>query len=113
MKTVIFKETPLTAEQLDNVSGGTCIETANDTRFLNSLNGSTDRFGAVKCFLSGRPIIKMVEDAWRKVGIIADVYTGGNDNTYKYNGKQISQEQARQIAMDVTGHHMTTKDWKW
>lgn len=113
MKTVIFKETPLSVEQLDNVSGGTCIETANDTRFLNSLNGSTDRFGVVKCALGGEELKSIVEDAWAKVGITANIYTGFSDNNYYYKGNKITQEQARQIAMDVTGHHMTTKDWKW
>lgn len=37
-------------DELDNVAGGTCNELADDSRFLNSLNGSTDRYGATKVF---------------------------------------------------------------
>ena len=103
----------MTFEQLNEVAGGTCCEAANDTRFLNSLNGSTDRFGTFKCFCSGRPIIKMIEDAWTKLGITANVYTGGKDNTYYYNVNEITQEEARQYAMRVTGHYMNRSEWDW
>ena len=113
MKTVILKETPLTVEQLDNVTGASTSETADDTRFLNSLNGSTDRYGCFKCILLGKDLMKKVDIAWSKVGIVSKVHTGSNKNVYYHNGKEITQEQARQIAMDVTGHHMTTKDWQW
>ena len=110
---MIYAAEILNEEQLNLVAGGTCSETADDTRFLNSLNGSTDRFGAFKCFWSGRPVIKMVEDAWAKLGITADIGTGSKDNSYYYNGKQITQEEARQHAMQVTGHYMRESDWKW
>lgn len=33
-------ETKLSDEELSKVAGGMCYETADDTRFLNSLNGS-------------------------------------------------------------------------
>lgn len=99
--------------ELDQVAGGTCFEAADDSRFLNSLNHSMDRFGALKCFLSGRPIIKMIEDAWEKVGIRADIGTGSKKNSYYYKGEEITQEQARQHAMEVTGHYMKRSDWDW
>lgn len=94
MKTVILKETPLTAEQLDNVTGASTSETADDTRFLNSLNGSTDRYGCFKCILLGKDLMKKVDIAWSKVGIVSKVHTGSNKNIYKYNGKQITKNAA-------------------
>ena len=37
-------------EELDNVAGGTAGQMADDSRFLNSLNGLTDRYGAFRTF---------------------------------------------------------------
>jgi len=37
----------------------------------------------------------------------------GKHNRYYLNGRQITQEEARQYAMKKTGHFMTEKDWKW
>ena len=43
----------LNDNELELVNGGTYWQTANDSRFLNSLNGSTDRYGAFKIFIDG------------------------------------------------------------
>ena len=103
-------------DELDGVAGGNCYETADDSRFLNSLNGSCDRYGATKILL-GIADHKEIEKAWSGVGIEAHLspyaYRGEDDNKYYLNGQEITQEQARQHAMNVTGHHMTEADWKW
>lgn len=102
-------------EELDNVAGGTCYEMADDSRFLNSLNGSCDRYGATKCFFiggSGRD--EEIKKAWATVGISVELHNYLDvDNRYYLNGEKITQEQARQHAMKVTGHYMTESDWKW
>ena len=110
----------LTDEELDNVAGGNCIESADDSRFLNSLNGSTDRYGATRIFFSMgfTGIDAEISDAWAKVGVEAEIDSGkllncGEKNIYKINGKQVTQEEARKHAMQVTGHHMERKDWDW
>ena len=36
----------LNNEELEQVAGGSAYDLADDSRFLNSLNGSTDRYGA-------------------------------------------------------------------
>ena len=91
-------------EELDKVAGGTFHEVADDSHFLNSLNGSCDRYGSVEETKKG----------WATVGITADLSNiAWEHNKYYLNGKQITQEEARQHAMKVTGHHMTEKDWKW
>ena len=42
----ILQDEMMSADELDAVAGGDCHETADDSRFLNSLNGSCDRYGA-------------------------------------------------------------------
>ena len=99
-------------EELDQVAGGTASEIADDSRFLNSLNGSTDRYGSFRTFWgAGHEEIK---NAWASLGIETDLDSStGGDNKYYLNGQEITQEQARQHAMKVTGHYMTESDWKW
>ncbi|MBR4153401.1 MAG: hypothetical protein IKT98_10640 [Selenomonadaceae bacterium] len=103
----------LTDEELDGVAGGNCYQMADDSRFLNSLNGSCDRYGATKIFLE---IVnyKEIRKAWSQVGIEAHIktYTTG-ENKYYLNGQEITQEEARQHAMKVTGHYMSESEWNW
>ena len=105
----------LSDEELDKVAGGTCNEIADDSRFLNSLNGSCDRYGAARIFFEA-PFVgspdEEVKKAWAKLGITAE-FEELTDNRYYLNGQQITQEQARQHAMNVTGHHMPESEWKW
>lgn len=109
-----FADEMLSDEELDAVSGGSCNELADDSRFLNSLNGSTDRYGATKMFFSGGTgRVQEVKDAWAKLGITTDLTNLGWDNKYYLNGQRITQEEARRHAMKVTGHYMTESDWKW
>ena len=78
----------------------------------NSLNGSCDRYGSTKIFFEIGA--SEVEEAWKTVGIEANFDNAlCGKNVYKLNGKQISQEEARQHAMKVTGHYMNESDWKW
>ncbi|MBE8952129.1 MAG: hypothetical protein SR1Q7_03160 [Quinella sp. 1Q7] len=104
-------------DELDQVAGGECSETANDSRFLNSLNGSCDRYGDDRIAWSFGVHNAEIEKAWSTVGIKAEVYFAqfpfGKSNKYYLDGQQITQEQARQHAMKVTGHYMTEKDWNW
>ncbi|MBQ6005967.1 MAG: hypothetical protein IJL14_06945 [Selenomonadaceae bacterium] len=102
--------------ELDRVAGGTYSETADDSRFLNSLNGSTDRYGDER-ILYGNHDGEIVR-GWAKVGVQALIYSGsffngGSYNKYFINGNQVTQEQARQHAMNVTGHYMKRSDWEW
>ena len=113
-----FANEMLTDDELDNVAGGTCYEMADDSRFLNSLNGSTDRYGATKCWfdMGIGSIREEIINAWVKVGIKAVLYNSARSiNTYRRmdTNELLTQEQARQYAMEQTGHFMTEKDWKW
>ena len=113
----ILQDELMTDEELDNVAGGTLYEMADDSRFLNSLNGSCDRYGATRIAFDGAfssSIKTEVENAWATVGIKARCdYDYGTSNVYSLNGRKITQEQARQHAMNVVGKQMTESDWKW
>ena len=103
-------------EELSMVAGGTKYETADDSRFLNSLNGSCDRYGAFKCIMLGGEIDdnhKDIINAWKTVGIELRLLGDSHPNEYYLDGNKITQEEARQHAMKVTGHYITEKDWKW
>ena len=113
----ILENAAMSDEELDNVAGGTLYEMADDSRFLYSLNGSCDRYGATRISFNGMfsdSIKTEVENAWATVGIKARCdYDYGTSNVYSLNGRKITQEQARQHAMKVVGKQMTESDWKW
>ena len=103
-------------EELENVAGGITLSSqmADDSRFLNSLDGSTDRYGAIKGFFNGREIWRELEGSWSRFGITLDATSSGDLLYYLGKAKvQITREQARQHAMKITGHYITEKDWKW
>ena len=117
LKKINLELEKMSDEELDKVAGGNAQEMANDSRFLNSLNGSCDRYGENRIMFSAGYFNEEIEKAWATVGIKAEVSSGaggfGKRNKYYVDGQQITQEEARQHAMKVTGHHMTEKDWKW
>jgi len=102
-------------DELSMVAGGTKSETANDSRFLNRLNGSCDRYGAYRVSAEASVCHPEIKKAWKTVGIDARLHSVayGYFNSYYLNGRSITQQQAREHAMNVTGHHMTESDWNW
>lgn len=104
-----FEDEIMSDEELDGVAGGNCYESSNDSRFLNTLNGSCKRYTSAQVFFEGKE--NEIEKAWATVGITAEL-DSDIDNKYFLNGKQITQEDARQHAMKVVGKTITEKDWK-
>ena len=103
----------LSDEQLEQVAGGKYSQTADDSRFLNILNGSTNRYcGSRISFTSGTEIEEEIQRGWATVGIKFE-WHGMDDNEYYLNGKKISQGEARRHAMEVTGKFLDVTDWKW
>ena len=102
-------------EQLEQVAGGTWVQTADDSRFLNVLNGSTDRYGATRISLtSGTKIEEEVQRAWAALGIEFTWHGGAYKlNEYRLNGNKINQNEAYEHAMKVVGKHLELKDWYW
>ncbi len=106
----------LSDEELEGVAGGSAGETASDSRFLNSLNGSTDRYGETRIRLQDHD--HEIRDAWKRLGVDVTIHAGnmltsGSANTYKIDGKTVSRVEAINHAMDVAGKHMEWNSWEW
>ena len=104
---------------LNLVSGGTKAQTADDSRFLNTLlyhrPGQCDRYGEYR--VSGGDHDYEIARAWSSVGVAVLLDSGtltsqGDWNEYWVNGEQVTQEQARQYAMKVTGVYITPDQWE-
>jgi len=113
MTNEILKEEILQYEELDRIAGGNAEETANDSRFLNTLNGSTDRYGELK-IRTGNHDAEIVR-AWEKRGVQAVIqsghlFSGGSKNIYYINGKEVTQATARFRAMEVANHYIGWDD---
>ena len=69
------------------------------------MNGSCDRYGELRITLEIHT--NEITNAWKTVGITAQLYDGirNVDNRYYLNGKQITQEEARQHAMNYRALH--------
>ena len=113
-----FADKALDVEQLENVAGGTAHQVADDSRFLNVLlRGHPDqpnRYGETRAgsIYEGDAISREVSKAWAAVGITCDADTCGN--TWYYNDRiGVSQEQARQLAMQRMGKQLKKSDWYW
>ncbi len=111
----------LDENQLDQAAGGSAGEMSDDSKFLNVLlqgrPGQPDRYGAAKCFFSlSGDIPNELTAAWKSVGIEFDNKCdmgNGATNTYKLNGKQITQAQAWAHAEQVVGRHLENHEWNW
>jgi len=100
--------------ELDRVAGGGIMETTRDSQFLNRLNGSTERYNIWQISVGNHD--GEIVRAWANLGVQAVVHSGtflsdGSDNRYFIDGKEVTQDQARLHAMNVTGHYMTWYDW--
>ena len=107
-------------EELDQVAGGDNIQTADDSRFLNVLtNGKCDRYGSDRIAWSAGTLSHEIEAAWDSVGITADVRFAmggfGGENRYYIKGtnQELTQEEARQYAMNFVGRQLKRSDWDW
>ncbi len=105
----------LSDEELENVVGGSCYESADDSKFLNVLlQGAKyhqcDRYGSTKMFFGIG--ISDVFKAWRSLGIEFASYPL-RANQYFKDGKEISQKEAWAHAENLVGKHLTEKQWNW
>ena len=110
----ILQEEILSDEELKEISGGSCYESADDSRFLNVLLQGTnyhqcDRYGATKMFFGIG--ISDVFKAWKSLGIEFESYPV-RANKYLLDGKEITRDEAWAHAEKLVGKHLTEKDWK-
>ena len=103
-------------EELDKVAGGTPTEIAEDSLFLNSLNGSCNRYDPMTILAGGKD--EEIKKAWAAVGVEAKLgnFIGrGSANEYyvKETGEWLTHQEAREYAMNVVGKQMKKSDWYW
>ena len=114
-----FAEEMLTDDELNNVAGGTPGELADDSRFLNVLLHGTDkyhqcdRYGEFRMFSNKRALKDLIK-SWNSLGIELEKDNSFfKNNTYRLNGKEISQAEAWAHAESLVGKHLTKEQWNW
>ncbi len=106
----IDKEAELSEEELNQINGGMAKETSDDSKFLNKLANLCDRYGSGMAYWSTE-VGAEVTDAWSKVGVRFEK-SGYKANKYFINGKEVSQSEAREHAMRVTGRRIRPEEWQ-
>lgn len=97
------KEKVLSVDELDEVSGGSAQQMAEDSQFLNELGGYCDRYGTWKTFWSD-DTYNDIKRGWAKVGVKVNLDNGLlHSNKYYIDGKRVTREEAREHAMTVAG----------
>ncbi len=115
------EDNALSIEEMEEIAGGTTNQCADDSRFLNVLLRGTkwqpERFGEYRFEYCGKgnrwPMIEDLKRAWSKCGIEAYLGSGQHSNQYYSHGELVTQEEAREIAMQNRGIQLKESDWKW
>jgi len=109
------KENKLTNEELESVSGGLMKEIAEDSRFLNVLlrgrPEQCDRYGEWRIAWGDHDV--EIAKAWAAVGVNVGFDRDGDNGYCIINGEAVTQEEARQYAMNFVGRHLKRSDWDW
>lgn len=109
----------LSDDELDEVAGGTCYESADDSRFLNVLLQGTkyhhcDRYGATRMWFDTGHATNDIINSWKSLGIDAHLCNSTlTKNHYYLNGKEITRDEAWAHAEKLVGKHLTKEQWKW
>ncbi len=104
---------------LEDVTGGSIHETADDSRCLNVLlrghPAQPDWYGEQKinslCYGSADRRSE-IKKAWEAVGVTAFFREADHDEYY-VNGFSVTHQDARDHAMKVMGRQLRIKDWYW
>ena len=111
----------LDADELDNIAGGTTVQCAADSRFLNVLLGGDvcDRYGDYNAGMHYAEI----GAAWERVGVrieyttsmykCTSIYETDSKRCYYIGDKEVSAQEAYAHAMKVTGRYLTPAQWNW
>ena len=100
----ILKDEILSEAELDNVAGGTVVQTASDSQFLRDSGAvpGLKGWGNHAMEHNFAEYSGLVADAWAKCGITCTPSADG-ENAYSMNGKSITRYQAYQEIAKQTG----------
>ena len=102
MANEILKDEILKDEELDQIAGGTVVETASDSQFLRDI-GINDKFTGWGNSFTERQfegVSKVISAGWASIGITCTTSKDG-ENIYKLNGETITREAAYNHAMKL------------
>ena len=107
MANEILKDEILSEEELDQVAGGTVVQTASDSQFLRDVGINDEYTGWNNKFTERQfeGVSKVVIDGWAKIGITCTPDQKG-ENTYSMNGAAITRKEAYEEAMKVKNKHL-------
>ncbi len=117
---MIVAEKKLSQDDLSYVSGGSAGETSDDSKFLNVLlqgrPHQCDRYGTFR--IRSQFHDNEIKEAWNSVGVDVVFHNGhlfssGSPNEYSINGTKVTQHDAMEHAMKVTGIRLKKSDWDW
>ena len=118
-----FADEMLTDDELDQISGGSLQQSADDSHYLNDILYGTqyykcDQYGKTSIFLnqslntSGPTPRLDISNAWGSLGISCTL-NKFEGNTYKYKGEIISRRRAYEIAWEKAGRNMNDLPPSW
>ena len=109
----------MSEEELNQVSGGTCYESADDSRFLNVLLQGTkyhhcDRYGATRIWFDIGGATNDIIKSWESLGIKVHFCSNASGkNMYFKDGREITRDEAWAHAEKLVGKHLTKAQWDW
>ena len=100
----------LSDEELEAVAGGTRVEVANDSKFLNDMGFMDKSYTNVNTIFGWGDVSKAVDAGWSKAGVECVTKFLGKD-LYFVNGQEISRNQAYRIAAEKAGKTFNPNDY--
>ncbi len=110
-----FADEMLTDDELDQISGGTLQESADDSHYLNDLlygkPGQCDQYGKTSVYFKER-VRDEIKTAWSSLGITCSMISF-HGNKYEYAGQEISRRRAYEIAWERAGRNPSDLPPSW
>ncbi len=94
------EKTVLDMKQLDRINGGLLGDVIDDSVVLHKLGLMDEEFGMIDVMCSWKSSSAKVDAAWAKIGITC-CSRPGSENSYFYQGRSITNDEAIKIAKDL------------
>ena len=94
------EKSELDMKQLDTISGGLLGDVIDDSVVLHKLGLMDEEFGIIDVTCNWKSSSAKVDAAWAKIGITC-CSRPGSENSYFYQGRSITGDEAKQIAKDL------------